>query len=182
MIHLYYGDGKGKTTAAVGLSVRALGNGWRVVFVQFLKNTPCGEVTALERLGATVLRGKAGEHFFSKMTDAERRATREISDRNLERALSLCARAGQTAPLLLVLDEVCAACRYDLVDGAAVDSLVRSLRQSPHTDAAQAPVELVLTGREPPEHFFAAADYITEFRKERHPFDLGIRARKGVEF
>ena len=160
MIQLYYGDGKGKTTAALGLAVRALGNGWRVVIVQFLKNAACGEVAALEQLGATVLRGKAGEHFFSQMTASEKCDTRLISDANLQRALLLCgltdaaagpdardtapATDGVAAPVLLVLDEVCAAYRYELVDRARIDALLCTLPER---------VELVLTGRNPPALF-----------------------------
>lgn len=201
MIHLYYGDGKGKTTAALGLALRAVGNGFRVVFVQFLKNAPCGEVVALERLGVPVLRGKAGTHFFSKMTEAEKRDTRALSDSNLQRALSLCGlssvespspsptalsadRGCMTEPVLLVLDEACAAYRYGLVDRNCIEHLLQSVKppSSAIQGAAPGSVELVLTGRNPPPLFFELADYITECKKERHPFDLGLAARKGIEF
>ena len=195
MIHLYFGDGKGKTTAAIGLALRALGNGWRVFFVQFMKNAPAGEIASLEKMGATILRGKAGNHFFSDMTEDEKVRTREISSENLSRALSLCGeencgapssceetlshteqpdaagRAGQKT--LLVLDEICAAYQYDLIDRAAVDFLV-------HNPPAR--TELVLTGRNPPPVFLECADYITEMKKIRHPYDTGIPARRGVEF
>ena len=169
MLHLYFGEGKGKTTAALGLAMRAAGNGWRVVFVQFLKNTSAGEVVSLEKLGVTVLRGKAGDHFFAQMTDDEKAETKKISDDNVSRALSLCGE-GQT---LLVLDEICAAYNHDLVSRTAVDDFLRAI---------PAQVEVVLTGRNPPEHFFALADYATEMKKIAHPFDKGISARRGVEF
>lgn len=185
MLHLYCGEGKGKTTAALGLAIRALGNGWRVIFVQFLKNVPAGEIPALEKLGATVLRGKAGNHFFNEMTEDEKRETLLISNEHFSRAVALCRTLcadGETAGsssatgqprVLLVLDEMCAAYGHSLIDRAAVDDFLRSL---------PAGAEIVLTGRNPPQIFLDHADYITEMKKIRHPFDAGVAARKGVEF
>ena len=72
LLHLYYGDGKGKTTAAMGLALRALGSGKRVVIVQFLKGGQSGEIPLLEQLGATVYRGKAGQKFVFQMNEAEK--------------------------------------------------------------------------------------------------------------
>ena len=84
LVHLYCGDGKGKTTAAVGLSVRAAGSGLRVLFVQFLKSRPSGEIAVLSALAnVRVLRGKEGTAFSFQMTDEQKRATREMHDRNL---------------------------------------------------------------------------------------------------
>lgn len=171
MIHLYFGEGKGKTTAALGLSVRALGSSVPVVFVQFLKSRHAGEVDSLEKLGAVVLRGKGCGKFVSAMDEDERRKTRRISDANLSRALSIVSECG--APALLVLDEVCAAWNSSLVDRGAVESLVMSPPPL---------LELVLTGRNPPAVFLERADYITEMVKVRHPFDSGVAARRGVEF
>ncbi|MBQ7159173.1 MAG: cob(I)yrinic acid a,c-diamide adenosyltransferase [Treponema sp.] len=173
MLHLYYGEGKGKTTASLGLAIRAAGNGWRVIFVQFLKNTPVGEITSLEKLGATVLRGKAGNHFFSQMTEQEKTESKAISDTNFSRALALCKEYPESSQILLVLDEICAAYQYELIDRDAVDALVSN---------PPANVELVLTGRNPPALFLEKADYITEMKKIRHPFDNGLVARRGVEF
>lgn len=171
MVHLYYGEGKGKTTAALGMAARAAGNGWRVVFVQFLKGRRTGELAALARLGAVVLRGKAGGRFAAQMTAAEREETRAIGDANFARARELCS--GSPAPVLLVLDEICAACALALVDAAAVDAFLAAVPDG---------VEVVLTGREPPARFIERADYVTEMRCVRHPFAAGVAARAGVEF
>ena len=103
LLHLYYGDGKGKTTAAVGLALRALGSGKKVVIVQFLKGGKSGEIPLLEQLGATVYRGKAGQKFVFQMNDAEKAATRALQDRNLTVAMA------QEADLL-VLDEAGRCC------------------------------------------------------------------------
>lgn len=75
LIHLYHGDGKGKTTAAMGLAVRALGCGRRVVIVQFLKGGATGELEPLQTLGATFYRGKAGQKFVFQMNEEEKAAT-----------------------------------------------------------------------------------------------------------
>ncbi|MBQ3670071.1 MAG: cob(I)yrinic acid a,c-diamide adenosyltransferase [Treponema sp.] len=175
MIHLYCGDGKGKTTAAVGLSVRALGNGVPVVFLQFLKGRGAGEVQVLGALGAFVFRGKSGDKFVSQMTDAEKAETKRISDENLSRACAEVRRLCECGRVLFVLDEVCAAWNAALVDKEAVSALVERAKGS-------GCVELVLTGRNPPVFMSEAADYVTEMKKIKHPFDAGIRARRGVEF
>ena len=88
LIHLYWGEGKGKTTAAMGLALRALGNGKRVVIVQFLKGGDSGEIPLLRSLGATVYRGKAGQKFVHQMSEAEKVQTRDMQTENLRRALA----------------------------------------------------------------------------------------------
>lgn len=81
LLHLYWGDGKGKTTAAMGLALRALGSGKRVVIVQFLKGGNSGEIPLLAQLGAEIYRGKAGQKFVFQMTPEEKAATRELQTR-----------------------------------------------------------------------------------------------------
>ena len=98
LLHLYWGDGKGKTTAAMGLALRALGAGKRVVIVQFLKGGNSGEIPLLARLGAEIYRGKAGQKFVFQMTPEEKAATRELQNQNLAAAMARPAD-------LLVLDE-----------------------------------------------------------------------------
>jgi cob(I)alamin adenosyltransferase len=90
LLHLYYGDGKGKTTAAMGLALRALGSGKRVVIVQFLKGGNSGEIPLLAKLGAEIYRGKAGQKFVFQMNEAEKAATRELQNRNLRNAMPIC--------------------------------------------------------------------------------------------
>lgn len=166
LVHLYWGEGKGKTTAAMGLALRALGAGRRVVIVQFLKGRQTGEIPLLEQLGARVLRGKAGQKFSFQMGEEERVETRALQTENLRRALECDAD-------LLVLDEACAAWQKDLVD--------RELLQRAVLDRPQGR-EVVLTGRNPPDWMREAADYSTEMKCHRHPFEKGIPAREGVEF
>ena len=108
LLHLYWGDGKGKTTAAMGLALRALGSGKRVVIVQFLKGGNSGEIPLLARLGAEVYRGKAGQKFVFQMTPEEKAATRELQNQNLAAAIA------QPADLL-ILDEAGSAEELDMV-------------------------------------------------------------------
>lgn len=171
LVHVYTGDGKGKTTAALGLLLRAAGRGIPAVLVQFLKGGPSGELESLKRLpGVTVLRGKAGTSFAAAMSRAEREAAKALHDRNLRRGTDL-ARRGACG--LLVLDEVMAALKHGLLE----EGLLRDLLESP-----PAGVELVLTGRDAPDWLLERADYVTEMKKIRHPYDRGIAARPGIEY
>ena len=166
LVHLYWGEGKGKTTAAMGLALRSLGAGRKVVVVQFLKGGPSGEIPLLEQLGARVFRGKAGQKFTFQMSEAEKAETKALQTENLRWALALEAD-------LLVLDEACAAWQKDLADR---ELLKQAVLEKPEIQ------EVVLTGREPPDWLWEAADYITEMKCHRHPFEQGIPAREGVEF
>lgn len=166
LVHLYCGEGKGKTTAAMGLAARALGNGLRVTVVQFLKSGTSGELAPLQRLGAMIFSGKAGTKFVSQMNAAERAQTREMQTEKLRRAL-------ETPCDLLILDEACAAWTLEMVDPALLKSAVLERPESR---------EIVLTGRDPAGWMWEAADYITEMQCHNHPYRRGIAARKGVEY
>ncbi|NLB29600.1 MAG: cob(I)yrinic acid a,c-diamide adenosyltransferase [Clostridiales bacterium] len=167
--HVYYGAGKGKTTAALGLILRAAGCGIPCVLVQFLKDAKCGELESLEKLGVTVLRGKAPQAAFARdMTPGQLEETRRIHNDNLAKAAELSAGGG-----LLVLDELLDAVELSLVD----ENAVRELLENKPDD-----LELVLTGHSEVPWIFKKADYITEMVKRAHPFDRGIKGRRGVEF
>lgn len=159
MIHVYHGDGKGKTTAAMGLALRMLAAGRRVVVVQFLKDGESGEARLLaEHFGVPVFAGKVSDKFTWSMTSEELAATCELHDGNLASALAELEGAQEG---LLVLDEA-------LVD-RALDMSARG-------------VEVALTGRAPSRKIVEKADYITEMRCEKHPYEQGICAREGVEY
>ena len=164
LLHLYYGDGKGKTTAAMGLALRALGSGKKVVVLQFLKGGQSGEIPLLEQLGAKIYRGKAGQKFVFQMNEAEKAATRDLQNRNLVAAMTEDAD-------LLVLDEAGSAWELDMVDKALLQKAVLA------RPAAQ---ECVLTAHAAPQWMLDAADYVTEMKCCRHPYQKGIAARKGI--
>ena len=166
LLHLYYGDGKGKTTAAMGLALRAMGSGKRVVILQFLKGGKSGEVPLLERLGAKVYRGKAGQKFVFQMNEAEKEATRQLQNANLTAAMADPAD-------LLSLDEAGSAWELDLVEKAL---LQKAVLERP------AEQECVLTAHAAPKWMLDAADYATEMKCHRHPYQRGISARQGIEY
>ena len=168
LVQIYYGDGKGKTTAAFGLAFRCAGWGRRVVIAQFLKSSPCGELTAAERFPTlTVLRSKGIHKFTFQMNDEEKAVVAE-NCRTLLRQAAELARAEEAR--LLVLDEVCAAVNTGLLPLEDVLDCLDSLS-----------CEVVLTGRDPAPELRDRADYLTEMRKVRHPFDRGVCARTGIE-
>ena len=170
LIHLYCGDGKGKTTASVGLSVRCAGAGGRVIFTQFFKDGTSSELRVLETIpGVRVLVCPRKYGFFKRMNEEQRAAAREDFTALLRSALS-AAREGAE---LLVLDEAVSACNHGVIPEA---ELLDFLRHRPEG------LEVAVTGRNPSEALMARADYITEMVKRRHPFDRGVAARKGVEF
>ena len=166
LVHLYCGDGKGKTTAAMGLALRALGQGMQVVVVQFLKNGTSGELEPLKKLGAAVYSGQPGAKFTFQMNAEEKaQATQENNARLAEALQQPCD--------LLILDEICAARNSGMVDEALAKQAVLERPQYR---------EVVLTGRNPETWMVEAADYITEMQPRRHPYEQGIPARKGIEF
>ncbi len=171
MIHLYTGDGKGKTTAAVGLATRARGHGERVLFVQFLKGGPTGEVEELERLGVDVRRLDRPCGFWYSLDPAAREAVVAAHNALLRGVLDELDGA---APLnLLVLDEFTYVYTTPMADPALCRQVLDAARKRG--------VELVLTGRNPGE-LAQYADYLSEIKAVRHPFDRGVPAREGVEF
>ncbi len=172
-MHIYCGDGKGKTTAAVGLCTRAAGNGLNVLFVQFLKSWPTGEIAVFEKLpNVTVLRSKKPFPFTDKMTDAQKKEITDIHNGLLADAVKIYDKGGCD---LLVLDEIISTYNYEFVDKSAVDVLLARHK------ALKKGTELVITGRNPNEDFINMADYVSEVKKIKHPFDVGIMARKGIE-
>lgn len=169
MMHLYYGDGKGKTTAALGLALRWVGRGGSVLVAQFLKGADSGERLALEQLpNVTLLPVPETLPFCWTMTEAERQRAGCQCRTLLEQV-----EQARTPECLVVLDEVCAAVRTGLLPAEQVDNFLDQLPPEG---------EVVLTGRDPLPQWLQRADYVTEMKAVRHPYDRGIPARPGVEY
>ena len=169
LIHLYCGDGKGKTTAAVGLAIRAAGAGKKVLFTQFYKNGSSSEVPVLREIeNIETMHCPVSYGFYKNMSETQKMQAKHdygvLLDDVLKKAESM---------EVLVLDEVVSACNHGTV---SENKIVAFLENKPQW------LEVVLTGREPSPRLMELADYISEIKKIKHPFDKGIAARKGVEF
>jgi cob(I)alamin adenosyltransferase len=181
LLHLYTGSGKGKTTAAVGLAIRAAGTGCPVVFAQFLKGEPSGELVSLEALGISAIRSQKRLGFTFSMDD-EKKALCTSEQQLILAAVTEALEAvekktgegeGSGPQALVVLDEVLDALDLGFLDEDELRVFV---------DALPTETELVLTGRQAPVWLTDRAAYHTEFRKLKHPYDQGILARKSIEF
>lgn len=170
LLHLYMGNGKGKTTAAVGLCVRCIGAGKRVFFAQFLKGRPTAELDPLRRLGVEIRRTDPVLKFVRDMNERER-ADCEASCRGLFSDARAKMKSGEYG--LIVLDEALDAVNLGFV---GEEELCAALTER----AAQ--TEAVLTGRSPGAVLLEAADYISEIGCLRHPYQRGIAARRGIEY
>jgi cob(I)alamin adenosyltransferase len=167
-VQLYTGDGKGKTTAALGLVLRALGQGLRPAVLQFMKADPAwGEIVTLTKLGVPVqqcgldhwvIKGEASEEDLAAAAKGFGRAKALVESGDYD---------------LVVLDELVTAVFFELVPVERVLGLIV---------AKPARVELVITGRRAPDELIAAADLATEMRPLKHYFDAGVQARPGIEF
>ncbi|MBI4948897.1 MAG: cob(I)yrinic acid a,c-diamide adenosyltransferase [Deltaproteobacteria bacterium] len=168
LVHIYTGDGKGKTTASVGLAVRAAGQGLKVLFVQFFKedSASSGEKEILRKLGVELVRSNCRHPIFTKNTD-EGKVKRAIED------TYRLAKEESSAFDLLVLDEVMSCVNGGWID---MEDLISFLKERP------AGLEVVLTGRDAPVELQQVSDYVTEMLKIKHPFDTGVKARKGIEY
>ncbi len=169
-VHVYCGDGKGKTTAAIGLAVRAAGSGMKVVILQFLKGKMVSELNSLKLIpGITMLRNEEDLGFFKAMSEEEKQKAMSYHNSNLQKVVQMVENRECD---LLILDEICAAYRLGMVDKDKINQLIINKRDD---------LELVLTGREPDELFLEYADYVTEMKKIKHPYDKKIYARVGIE-
>jgi cob(I)alamin adenosyltransferase len=169
-VHLYVGDGKGKTTAALGLLVRAHGAGLSCLFVQFLKGQQTSELASLEALGIPYLRTGEVKKFIPYMNQAELLDCREDNARCFR---ELVRTAAEQKPDCIVLDEVLDAVSTGMLSEEALVQFVESVK--PHA-------EVVITGRNPGERVVALADYMTEMKKHKHPYEQGVTARRGIEY
>ena len=164
------GDGKGKTTAALGMALRAAGHGMRVLVVQFIKaDKRTGELAACERLPGVEIQ-QTGLGFVPAADDARFAEHQEAARRGLELAAGALA-AGECG--LVVLDEVCQAAALGLIDDGDVAQAVEGAAQG---------VCVVMTGRDASPRLIALADTVTEMRCVKHGLDDGLKAQPGVEF
>ena len=170
LIHIYTGDGKGKTTAAVGLTIRYAGSGGKVIFAQLLKNKKSSELNILNKIdGIQLVLCDEFFGFYINMNDETKEKAKDIYSNYLRKVIDM---ALNQETQMLVLDEVIVAYNFQLINR---EFLLNFLRNKPKH------LEVVLTGRNPDRELLELADYVSEIGKVKHPYDKGIQARIGIE-
>lgn len=171
-LHLYYGDGKGKTTCGMGLALRFLGHRKRVLVAQFMKDGTSGELDALRHFqAATIFDIKPVTGFLAELEEEEQQCVKQSQT---EEALRLTDAIVKAKPDLILLDELALACAMDVVPANVADALIH---------AALACGETVVTGYATPAWLKDRADYVTHMTAEKHPYQTeGLAARECVEW
>lgn len=172
LIQVYCGNGKGKTTAAIGQGIRAVGHGLKVIMIQFLKGNPTGEMETLKNLEPhfKLFRFERERDFFWNLSSEEK----EELKIDLKNALNFARKVLDTRQCdILILDELLGAIKNKLVDE---DEIIQMIENKPED------VEVVITGRVLPDNLKHLADYVSTIDDTKHPFTQGIGARKGIEY
>lgn len=185
MLYIFTGSGKGKTTAALGQAVRAVGEGKRVLMVQFIKGPwksgedkveiLCGELSSPQSKKGAFKLVKMGKGFVGIMGD---KLPRGEHQKAAEEALAFARKEMESDPPaggwdMIILDEINNAVSLNLVSKEKVWELINSLNSSTH---------LILTGRDAPPEFLEKADLVTEMREIKHPFAQGTKGKRGLEY
>lgn len=177
LVILYTGTGKGKTTASLGMALRALGHGWRVLVIQFFKGdwpVVFGELEMAKRLAPQFELLQLGEGFVQHMGDAKPLAEHQAA---AQQALAMAReRIGSGAYDLIVLDELLYAIDYAGVHLVTLEEVLALL------DAKPPQLHLVLTGRNAPQALIDRADLVTDMREIKHPWQRKIPAQLGIDY
>ncbi|OPZ94046.1 MAG: Cob(I)yrinic acid a,c-diamide adenosyltransferase [Firmicutes bacterium ADurb.Bin419] len=172
LIQVYTGEGKGKTTAAIGQGIRAYGRGKTVYMVQFLKSSETGELLTLKNLEPDfkVFRFEKKRGFIWSLGEAEI----EELKAEISRAFDFVKETFKAGACeVLILDEIMAVISNRLVK---IDDVLDIIKNKPEN------IELILTGRDVPTEIIEAADYVSQIGCIKHPFEKGIAAREGIEY
>jgi len=172
MVQVYTGDGKGKTTAAIGQGIRSAGRGLKVYMIQFLKSLDTGELHACEKLGGyfRIFRFEKERGFFWTLDEEQKKELKQEVNQAFEFAVKVMQNRECD---VLILDEIMAAIVNNLISEQQVCDFIKSKSES---------VELILTGRNAPAAIVELADYVSEIHSVKHPMDKGISARIGIEY
>ena len=166
---VYTGNGKGKTSAALGIALRAAGNGYKTLIIQFMKKFPYSEVEALRRFENKItIEQWIGDNFVIKReppSDVEKREAREALSR-----VRFALENGEYD--IIVMDEICVSIYFGLY---AAEEILELIKNKPDGK------ELILTGRYCPDEIIEAADLVTEMREVKHYYEQGVLSRKGID-
>lgn len=172
-VHVYTGEGKGKTTAAIGQAIRCLGAGLNVVMVNFLKNSDSSEFKCLDKLAPNfkyIIANREPRGFYWRLSPEQKTASREDYREAWTKVQQIITQ-GQCD--LLILDEIIPVVEYEIIP---LDSLLSTMQACQDRN-----IELILTGRNAPETIIQKADLVTEMKLIKHPLTKGIKARHGIE-
>jgi len=167
LIHIYYGQGVGKTTRAVGLAIRAAGVGLKVNFTQFMKSGTSGEIIIFADI-PNIRYQCSGRHPFILSRGPE-----AVHYEHAAEALRYAIEAVEGGAELLICDEILNSLIFELMEKEQIIELIKMCRGK---------TELVMTGASAPNDLIELADYVTELRQIKHPYYSGAKARRGIEF
>lgn len=166
LIQVYTGEGKGKTTAALGIALRAAGAGLKVYIAQFAKGTKCSEHNILNRISEIKVEQFGSCRFIRKPTSRDVKLAR-AGFKKVEKVIL------KKKYSVIILDEIIAALNLKLIDLQCLISLLKS---------APSNIEIILTGRQAPSGILKIADLVSEIKEIKHYYRKGVKARKGIEF
>ena len=169
LIHIYTGTGKGKTTAALGLCLRAAGRGFETAFIQFMKGRESGELLAAKKFISTMLFEQYGSEEFISKDLSDMSEHKVFADKGIARAKELLSSARYK---VIVLDEILNLLEFELITEDEILELMN----------IQGEGELILTGRGAAEQLIKQADLVTEMKEIKHYYTRGVAARKGIEY
>ena len=167
-LHIYTGNGKGKTTAAIGLAVRAIGDGLRVYLIQFMKGRRYSELNALEKLPNIIIKQFGRDDFVSK--EAPDPIDIDLAQQGLKHARQVLKKGEFD---LVILDEINVAVDYNLI---SLQDVLQLIEQKPKH------VELIFTGRYAHQELVKHADLVSEILEIKHPYHQGVKSRKGIDW
>lgn len=168
LVHIYTGPGKGKTTCAIGLGIRAVGAGFTVHMVQFMKGRRYSEIDAIEKIIGFTVKQFGRDEFVSKKDP-------EQIDIDLAREGFEYAREVSSSGKfdLVILDEINCAVDFNLIPLPSIIALIKNKSSK---------TELILTGRYAPKELIEMAHLVTEMKEIKHPYQKGVKARKGIDW
>ncbi|HOQ17302.1 MAG: cob(I)yrinic acid a,c-diamide adenosyltransferase [Epulopiscium sp.] len=172
LIQVYCGDGKGKTTAAIGQGIRAVGQGLKVIMIQFLKIPSSGEINVLKNLEPDfkIFHFERPRRFFWELNEEEKNELKN----DILNGINFAKKVLDTKECdMLILDEILGVIENSLFEE---DELCRILDNKPDE------IEIILTGRKVTEKIEERAHYVSWIQEKKHPFQSGIKARKGIEY
>ena len=168
LVQVYTGNGKGKTTAAIGQAIRACGHGLKVFMIQFMKGREYGELKLARGMKNFTIEQYGLDTFVEKNNPTEEDL--ELAQNGLERARQVIMSGNYD---IVILDEINVAIDYGLIKLDAVINLIKNKPKG---------VELILTGRYAPREIIRIADLVSEIKEVKHHYTKGIKARKGIEY